>query len=149
MARIWLAGEEATATWVPRLDRLAAARRPDAAAEAARHAAPLVLREAPDEKAELDRRLELLRAYGVLRLDDLAMPRGRGISRGLAALRQALWRLLRHPLDQVAVRQNAVNRQLLAALESALTEQRREIAALRGRVAALESARREPPGGTA
>jgi len=145
MTTIWLAGEDRTAERLPRLDRTVAGRDPAVAAQAAAHAAPLSLRDASDEAGELDRRLALLQAYGVVRTEPFDVPSGTGVAAGLMKrLKQGLWRLLRYQHERMAVQQNAVNRQLLMALESVLEEQRRARTALEKRIAALEAAR---PGG--
>ncbi len=142
MTTIWLAGEDRTAELLPRLDRAVAGRDPAVVVQAAAHSAPLELRDADGESGELDRRLALLQAYGVVRTDRFDVPSGTGAVAGLLKrLKQALWRLLRYQHERMAVQQNAVNRQLLMALESALEEQRRANAALRERIAALEASR--------
>lgn len=145
MKTIWLAGEDRTAVLLPRLDRAAASRDPAIAARAALERTIPALREAPDEAAELDRWLVLLKAYGKVSTDDFPIPARPGFAGGLMTrLKKALWRLLRYQHERTAAQQNAVNIQLILALEAVCDEYRRECRALTERVAALE-ARLSPP----
>jgi hypothetical protein len=148
MKAIWLAGKDRTADLVPRLDRAVAGRDPALADQAAKQAPIAALRDAPTEAAELDRWIALLRAHGAVRPDDFTVPARPGLAGAwVRRVKLFFWGLLRYQHEQVAARQNAVNLQLLMALEAVREEQRRESAALRERIAALEA--RLPPEGQA
>lgn len=139
MATIWLAGEDRSADLLPRLEQAAGRRDPKTAEEAAGRAAIPALKNAPDDAAELDQWLALLRAYGSVRTGSYDIPARPGLAGGLMKrVKQALWGLLRYQHERVAVQQHAVNLQVMSAVEAVLREQRRETLALRERVAALE-----------
>jgi hypothetical protein len=139
MSSIRLAGRDVTADWLPRLEAAAEARGPALADEARRQAPVAALREASSPSLELDRWLALLKAHAAAGTGDFAVPARPGAAgRLLAAFKRALWKLLRYQHERIAVQQNAVNLQLVLALEAVLEEQRRELAALRARLAALE-----------
>ncbi|MFO7535789.1 MAG: hypothetical protein R6X19_08950 [Kiritimatiellia bacterium] len=147
MRSIWLADKDCTADILPRLERAAAARPPSLAEEAARQAPVADLRTAPDEAAQWDRWLAVLRAHGAVRLTEVEIPGRSGFAgRLMQRIKTTLWRLLRYQHEQVAVRQNAVNLQILAALEAERREHEGELRKLRERIAALE-ARRDPAAG--
>lgn len=147
MRSIWLGGKDCTADILPRLERAAAGRPAVLAEEAARQAPVAELRNAPDEAAEWDRWLALLRANGAVRTAEVEIPGRPGFAgRLLQRAKTALWRLLRYQHEQIAVRQNAVNLQILSALEAERREREREMRSLRERIAALE-ARRDPAAG--
>jgi hypothetical protein len=147
MRSIWLADKDCTADILPRLERAAAGRPPSLAEEAARQAPVVDLRTAPGEAAEWDRWLALLRANGAVRLAEIDIPGRPGFVGRLAQrIKSTVWRLLRYQHEQVAVRQNAVNLQILAALEAERAEREAELRKLRERMAALE-ARRDPAAG--
>ncbi len=61
--------------------------------------------------------------------------------------RRVLWRLMRYPHDFITGHQNAVNGQLMRALELETRLRRRETAALRERIAALEADRSQSESG--
>lgn len=144
MTAIWLAGKERTEDLVTHLDRLATGRDPALAEQALKQAPITALRDAPTGAEELDRWLALLRAYGAVRMEAFDVPARPGFAGRMARrLKLALWSLLRYQHEQVAVQQNAVNQQLVLALEAVCEEQRRECHALRERIAALEA--RLPP----
>lgn len=140
MSSIRLAGRDVTAEWLPRLEQAAAGRDPGLAEEARQQLPVAALRDAPSAPDELDRWLGLLRAHGTVRTGDFALPGRPGFLGRLAGrFRRGLWTLLRYQHERVAVQQNAVNLQLVLALEAVLGEQRRELAELRKRIAALEA----------
>ncbi len=144
MTAIWLAGKDRTAELVPSLDRAAAGRDPALAERAAQQAPIGALRNAATEAEELDRWLVLLRAHGAVRTDVFDVPTRPGLAGGLMKRgKLMLWKLLRYQHDQVAVQQNAVNLQILLALEAVREEHRRECAGLLDRIAVLEA--RLPP----
>jgi hypothetical protein len=137
---IRLAGKDVTTEWLPRLAKSAEGRDPALAEHARRQAPVAALGDAPGAAVELDRWLALLRAHGAVLTDDFAIPARPGATgRVMGRIKQALWKLLRYQHERVAVQQNAVNLQLVLALEAVLEEQRRENAALRERLDALEA----------
>lgn len=140
MSSIRLAGKDVTAEWLPRLEKAAAGRDPALAEQARQHEPVAALRAAPSPSLELDRWLALLRAHGAVRTDDFVAPARPGAAgRLMSRLKGVVWKLLRYQHERTAIQQNAVNLQLVLALEAVLAEQRRELAALRERVAALEA----------
>ncbi len=144
MRAIWLAGKDRTADLLPRLDRAVVGRDPALAAQVEKQAPIAALRNASTEAEELDRWLALLRAHGAVRTDRFDVPGRPGVAGDLMrGVKRALWGVLRYQHERVAVQQNAVNSQILSALEAVCEEQRREGAALRGRIDALEA--RLPP----
>jgi hypothetical protein len=146
MTAIWLAGKDRTADLLPGLDRAVAGHDPALAGQAARQAPIAALRDAPTEAEELDRWLSLLRAHGAVRTDAFDAPARPGFAgRLMRRFKRLAWGALRYQHDRVAVQQNAVNLQILLALEASRQELRRECQALRDRIAALET--RLPPEG--
>lgn len=139
MASIWLAGEDRTPDLLPRLQQAVGQRDQKTAEQALRQATIPALKEQPNDAAELDQWLALLRAYGSVRTDSYDIPARPGLAgRLMKGLKQVLWKLLQYQHDRMAVQQHAVNLQLMSAIEAVLQEQRRENLALRERVAMLE-----------
>jgi hypothetical protein len=104
----------------------------------------LKLGEAADESAFLTQQLKLLGFRTEVDPGTCAPPRTTGWTGWFITLaRRLLWRLMRYPHDFMAGHQNAVNAHLLRALELETRLRRRETAALRERIAALEAGRRE------
>jgi hypothetical protein len=110
----------------------------------ARVAAVLALRTCTTE-AEFDARFaDLLRQRAGLDTGAFAIPRKPGVAgRCLAAVKAALWKLLRYQHDHMAFQQSAWNAAAAAALEAERAAWRRELAALEQRVRELEDEARK------
>jgi hypothetical protein len=96
----------------------------------------LSLKDAPDERAFLERFCRLVRLHHGVRTADFDIPARRG--RAAVAIKRALWRLLRYQHDRIAFQQNAMNELLVEALEMQQALQRRETTELRDRLARVE-----------
>jgi len=105
----------------------------------------LVLKAAADRADYLRRYLGLLGLRHGVRTADYYVPRGPGWrGRIAAAMKTALWKLLRYQHDRIAFQQNAVNELAIAALEFQREETERELAELKRRLALLERERGGP-----
>jgi len=131
MKRIVIAGQDRT-------EELLAASQGDTAATPP----GLCLARSANETEYLSRLLELLRTRDGLRTATFDIPAPPGVfGRLLRLLRRFQWRVFRYQHDRMAFQQNALNGQIVAALEFLREEYRRDLARLETKVAALEAQR--------
>lgn len=101
----------------------------------------LDLREAHDESDFMARLLKRFGNRTQIGFERMRRPPAHGLKgKALEAVRRVLWSLMRGPHDWAAFQQNAVNEQTIRALALEVRLRRREGAALRARLEALERA---------
>lgn len=142
--KIWAAGADRSGDLGQQVEAAAAAlaNHPGAPPPLETFHSSLILREAVDE-ADYNRKLvDLLVLKSGGSTADFYIQRRPGLLGAVTAgVRRALWKVLRYQHERVIGQQNAVNTQLTVALQFLHDEYTRELADLRGRVAALETER--------
>lgn len=99
-----------------------------------------------DDETFLDAYMESLRESTVVDINDFdIVERRAAMAPLLRRLKRAIWNLLKFYTYRLWSQQNTVNGLLLAAVENTERANRRRIAALEARIAALESSRGAPP----
>jgi hypothetical protein len=143
MKAVRVGGQERSADLLPAIGRDAAAARAAQADPAdERVATVLSLRECASEAAFDARFGDLLRYRSGLDTEPFPVPRRPGLAgRAVAAVKAALWKLLRYQHDRMAFQQSAWNHGAASALEFERAQWRRELADLERRVRDLESGR--------
>lgn len=102
-------------------------------------ASALWLASSSSEREYMDRLIAISRTGVGIGALDFYIPRKPGPAGSMmAAIKRALWKLLKYQHDEFSFHQTAVNVQLVSLVEFMREEHRREVGLLEGRIAELE-----------